>query len=90
MPDEEKIKGGVTPDLIRVSCGLEAVEDIIHDFEQAFVAAGLKKAEKGADPFETAMGYVTSGFMKDQSTRAPRPGTDGTEGYAKRLMATSA
>ncbi|MCJ1301784.1 hypothetical protein MMC08_004585 [Hypocenomyce scalaris] len=90
LPDEEKIKGGVTPDLIRVSCGLEAVEDIIHDFEQAFVAAGLKKAEKGADPFETAMGYVTSGFMKDQSTRAPRPGTDGTEGYAKRLMATSA
>lgn len=89
LPDEEKIKGGVTPDLIRISVGLEAIEDIIHDFEQAFVAAGLKEATKGVDPFGEAMKHITSGFMKDRSTRAPRPGTDGTEMGAKKLMATS-
>ena len=96
LPDEEKIKGGVTPDLIRVSVGIEDLEDIVHDFEQAFVAAGLKKAEKGKDPYKDAMHNIMSGFMKDQSTRAPMPGTDGSEGAvveainAKRMLATSA
>lgn len=92
LPDEEKIKGGVTPDLIRISVGLEALEDIIHDFDQAFVAAGLKTATKGVDPFSAAMKTISSGFMKDRSTRAPAPGTDGSESavlQAKRLMATS-
>ncbi|KAG4429730.1 hypothetical protein IFR05_014781 [Cadophora sp. M221] len=42
LPDEEKIQAGVTPDLIRVSLGLENIEDIIHDFQQAFDGAGLK------------------------------------------------
>jgi O-acetylhomoserine/O-acetylserine sulfhydrylase len=41
LPDEEKIQAGVTPDLIRVSLGIEHVNDIIHDFEQAFEGAGL-------------------------------------------------
>lgn len=35
-------RAGVTPDLIRVSLGLENIEDIIHDFQQAFDGAGLK------------------------------------------------
>ena len=30
---------GVTPTLLRISLGLENVEDIIDDFEQAFAAA---------------------------------------------------
>jgi O-acetylhomoserine (thiol)-lyase len=30
---------GVTPTLLRISLGLENVEDIIEDFEQAFAAA---------------------------------------------------
>lgn len=81
LPDEEKIKGGVTPDLIRVSTGIEDIEDIIFDFEQAFVAAGLKKADKGADPFENALGHVKGGFMGKLATGAPRPGTDGTVVY---------
>jgi O-acetylhomoserine/O-acetylserine sulfhydrylase len=46
LPDEEKIQAGVTPDLIRVSLGLENIEDIIHDFEQAFEGAGLKSGTK--------------------------------------------
>ena len=45
IPDQEKIRGGVTPDMIRVSLGLEHINDIVHDFEQAFVAAGLKGAK---------------------------------------------
>ena len=84
LPDEEKIKGGVTPDLIRVSLGLEDIKDIVYDFEQAFVAAGLKTAEKGVDPFKTASGLVKSGFMGKWATSAPKPGTDGSEGWAER------
>jgi O-acetylhomoserine/O-acetylserine sulfhydrylase len=51
LPDEEKIQAGVTPDLIRVSLGLENIEDIIHDFQQAFDGAGLKamKAIEGSN-----------------------------------------
>lgn len=36
---EEQISAGVTPDLIRVSVGIENIQDIIEDFEQAFKAA---------------------------------------------------
>lgn len=42
LPDEEKLQAGVTPDLIRVSLGLEHISDIIHDFEQAFQKAFKK------------------------------------------------
>ncbi|NUM56964.1 MAG: O-acetylhomoserine aminocarboxypropyltransferase/cysteine synthase [Candidatus Hydrogenedentes bacterium] len=37
--DEQKA-AGVTPNMVRVSCGLEDIEDIIADFEQALAAAG--------------------------------------------------
>ena len=42
LPDEEKVQAGVTPDLISVSLGLENIEDIIWDFQQALDGAGLK------------------------------------------------
>ncbi len=35
LTDEELIKGGVAPDLIRFSVGIENVDDIIEDIEQA-------------------------------------------------------
>ncbi|KAI1212413.1 Cys/Met metabolism PLP-dependent enzyme-domain-containing protein [Annulohypoxylon truncatum] len=74
MPDEEKIKGGVTPDLLRVSVGIENFEDIQRDFEQAFVAAGLQLAEKsGEDPFTAAMELVNAGFMGKAATGVPQP-----------------
>ncbi len=38
---EDLEKAGVTPTLLRISLGLEDAEDIINDFQQAFVAAGL-------------------------------------------------
>ena len=36
LSDEDQLKSGVTPDLIRVSVGIEHIDDIIEDFEQAF------------------------------------------------------
>jgi O-acetylhomoserine/O-acetylserine sulfhydrylase len=42
LSDEEKISSGVTRDLIRISVGIEHIEDIIADFEQSFEAAGLR------------------------------------------------
>ncbi|MBQ2413708.1 MAG: aminotransferase class V-fold PLP-dependent enzyme, partial [Rikenellaceae bacterium] len=38
LSDEDKIAAGVTPTLLRISLGLENVEDLIEDFEQAFAA----------------------------------------------------
>ncbi|KAJ8127968.1 hypothetical protein O1611_g5667 [Lasiodiplodia mahajangana] len=38
------IKGGVSPDLWIVSVGIESIEDIKRDFEQAFPVASLKPA----------------------------------------------
>ena len=35
MNDEELVAAGITPDLIRYSCGLEAAEDLIADLEAA-------------------------------------------------------
>jgi O-acetylhomoserine (thiol)-lyase len=36
LSDEEQASSGVKPDLIRVSVGLEHIDDIIEDFEIAF------------------------------------------------------
>jgi len=36
---EEKISSGVTEDMIRISVGIEHIDDIIADFEQSFNAA---------------------------------------------------
>ncbi|HKK68501.1 MAG TPA: PLP-dependent transferase, partial [Bacteroidales bacterium] len=36
LTKEEQVQAGVTPGLLRVSVGLEHIDDIIGDFEQAF------------------------------------------------------
>ena len=36
LSDDEKIAAGVTKDLLRVSVGIEDINDLIADFEQAF------------------------------------------------------
>ncbi|KAJ4153088.1 hypothetical protein LMH87_009593 [Akanthomyces muscarius] len=41
LSDEEKANSGVTEDLIRISVGIEHIDDIIADFEQSFSAAGI-------------------------------------------------
>jgi len=45
LSDEEKADSGVTEDLIRISVGIEHIDDIIADFEQAFKAASAAKTE---------------------------------------------
>ncbi len=40
LPEPEQAAAGVTPDLIRVSVGLEHIEDILWDFDQALAATG--------------------------------------------------
>ncbi len=39
LGDEEQRKSGVTPDLVRLSVGIEALDDIIADLDQALTAA---------------------------------------------------
>jgi O-acetylhomoserine/O-acetylserine sulfhydrylase len=40
LTDEEQRSAGVTPDLVRVSVGIEHIDDIKADFEQAFAQIG--------------------------------------------------
>ncbi|HUF80639.1 MAG TPA: PLP-dependent transferase, partial [Burkholderiales bacterium] len=40
MSDEEQLKAGVTPDMIRMSVGIETLDDILWDIDQALTAAG--------------------------------------------------
>ncbi len=44
LSDEEQASAGVTPDLIRVSVGIEHIEDIKADFTAAFTKAGVAGA----------------------------------------------
>jgi O-acetylhomoserine (thiol)-lyase len=44
MSAEEQSKAGVTPDLIRLSIGIEHVDDIIADLDQALAAAQAPRA----------------------------------------------
>ena len=39
LSDSEQTSAGVTPDLVRVSLGIEHIDDIKEDFEEAFAAA---------------------------------------------------
>ncbi|HWY73295.1 MAG TPA: PLP-dependent transferase, partial [Burkholderiaceae bacterium] len=39
LSDEQQLRAGVTPDMIRISVGLEAIEDILWDLEQALQAS---------------------------------------------------
>jgi cystathionine beta-lyase/cystathionine gamma-synthase len=40
MQPEDRERLGITPDLIRVSCGIEGQRDLIGDFSQALARAG--------------------------------------------------
>jgi len=43
LTDEQQIEAGVTKDLVRLSVGIEDVEDILWDLDQA-IAASQKQA----------------------------------------------
>ena len=44
LSEEEQIKAGVTPDMIRISVGLETLDDILWDIDQALAAAQQERA----------------------------------------------
>jgi hypothetical protein len=48
VTDEQLAAGGVRPDLIRISVGLEDVEDILWDLDQAITAATGRTREEQA------------------------------------------
>ena len=39
MAEADQIKAGVTPDMVRMSVGLESIDDILWDIDQALQAA---------------------------------------------------
>jgi O-acetylhomoserine/O-acetylserine sulfhydrylase len=45
LSDEEKLASGVSEDLIRISDGIEHLDDIIADFEQSFKASASTNEE---------------------------------------------
>ncbi len=60
LTDEEQKAGGVTKDLIRVSVGIEHIDDIIADFEQAFKkTSGVSKQGTAHSENKTETGKVT-------------------------------
>ena len=83
IPDNEKIRGGVTPDMIRISLGLEHIDDITHDFEQAFKAAGLTSGKSWVPTWKTDM---MSEDWNRGTLYAPKPGqTPETRRKAEKL-----
>ena len=52
LEEQERIDSGVTPDAIRVSVGIEHIDDIIQDFEQSFKASAA--AGKGSGSTDNA------------------------------------
>ena len=48
LSEEDQLAGGVTPDLIRLSVGLEDPPDIIADLEQALIKAESCSPERSA------------------------------------------
>ena len=40
MDEADQIKAGVTPDMVRMSVGLETLDDILWDIDQALNEAG--------------------------------------------------
>ena len=47
LSSEEQVSTGTTPDLIRLSVGLEHVDDLIADLEQALAAATAEAPNEG-------------------------------------------
>jgi O-acetylhomoserine (thiol)-lyase len=49
MTPDEQIKAGVRPETIRISVGIEHVDDIIEDLDQALAAAAIGRASLAAE-----------------------------------------
>ena len=60
LSDQQLREAGIAPDLIRLSIGLEAPEDIIADLEQALRHAAEEEAVSGASAFFSATETASS------------------------------
>ena len=40
LNEEQQAAGGITPELVRLSVGIEHIDDIVADLDQALAAAG--------------------------------------------------
>jgi O-acetylhomoserine (thiol)-lyase len=47
LTDEQQLEAGVTKDLVRISVGIEDVEDIIWDLDQAIAASQKRPSTVG-------------------------------------------
>jgi O-acetylhomoserine (thiol)-lyase len=56
LSDEEQIASGVTKDLIRVSIGIEHVDDIKADIQQSFDKVVNAKSSEGKKPSTVNVG----------------------------------
>ncbi|KAK0385873.1 hypothetical protein NLU13_7050 [Sarocladium strictum] len=56
LSDEEKLASGVSEDLIRISVGIEHLDDIIADFEQSFKASAAKSSEQPKEAADAKAG----------------------------------
>jgi len=61
LEEQERLDSGVTPDAIRISVGIEHIDDIIQDFTQSFEASSAA----GKD-----------GANTDNATIQPKPTTE--------------
>lgn len=68
LSDSEKVDSGVTEDLIRISVGIEHVDDIIADFEQSLANAATKPDAPAATSNATATGTTDVGAGAPGST----------------------
>ena len=50
LSEQERLDSGVTEDMIRISVGIEHIDDIIHDFEQSFAASSAAQPNAEAKP----------------------------------------
>jgi cystathionine gamma-lyase len=64
LTEEERLRAGVFPDLIRLSVGIEDAEDLVWDIEQALnKAATVVVAEKEEQEVDSGFGSETSSIM---------------------------
>jgi len=67
LNEAEQLASGVTPDLIRVSVGIEHIDDIIKDFSDGFALIGDDIEQKGTLGVQAGGGGGDHGVVKGLS-----------------------
>ena len=56
LNEQERLDSGVTEDMVRISVGIEHIDDIIHDFEQSFAASSASRPDAEANKENAIVG----------------------------------